>query len=80
MDVSQATMKNHNIDLDSSFSNYSSHEYALFASCFSFNVTSTSSSNYRLTNSRASNHMVKDKINPFVTSLVLIPMNYNLIV
>jgi hypothetical protein len=73
-------MKIHNIDLDSSFSNYSSHGYALFASCFSFNAISTSSSNYRLTNSRASYHMVKDKVNPFVTSLVLIPINYNVIV
>jgi hypothetical protein len=45
MEALEATMKKHNINLDSSSSNSSSHGHALSASGFSFNATSTSSSN-----------------------------------
>jgi hypothetical protein len=40
MTTLEATMKNHNIDIDSTTS--SSHGHALFASGSSFNATSTS--------------------------------------
>jgi hypothetical protein len=57
MEASEATMKNHNINLDYS----SSHGHAFSASVFSFNATSTSSSNEWLIDSGASYHMAKDK-------------------
>jgi hypothetical protein len=52
-------MKKHNINID--FTSSSSHGHALFASSFSFNASSTSSSNEWLIDSRASYHMAKDK-------------------
>jgi hypothetical protein len=61
MEALEATMKKHNINLDSSSSNSSSHGHALSASSFSFNATSTSSSNEWLIDSGASYHMAKDK-------------------
>jgi hypothetical protein len=56
-------MKNHNISIDSSSSS-SSHGHALYASGFSFNTPSTttsSSSDEWLIDSRTSYHMDKDK-------------------
>jgi hypothetical protein len=61
MEALEATMKKHNINLDSSSSNSSSHGHALSASGFSFNATSTSSSDEWLIDSGASYHMAKDK-------------------
>jgi hypothetical protein len=56
----EATIKKHNINIDStSFS--SSHGHALFASGFSFNTTSTSSSDEWLIDYGAYYHMAKDK-------------------
>jgi hypothetical protein len=55
----EATMKNHNISIDSTSS--SSHGHALSASGFSFNATSTSSYNEWIIYFRESYHMVKDK-------------------
>jgi hypothetical protein len=55
----EATMKKHNINIDST--SYSSHGHALFSSGFSFNTTSTSSSDEWFIDSRASYHMAKDK-------------------
>jgi hypothetical protein len=55
----EATMNKHNISIDSTYS--SSHGHALSASGFSFNTTSTSSSNEWLIDSGASYHMAKDK-------------------
>ena len=57
MTTLEATMKKHNIIIDSS----SSHGHALFASGFSFNTTSTSSSDEWLIDSGACYHMDKDK-------------------
>jgi hypothetical protein len=56
----EAMMKKHNISIDSSSS---SHGHALFASVFSFNTPSTTSSSFDewLIDSRASYHMAKDK-------------------
>ena len=56
----KATMKKHNINIDSTTSS-SSHGHALSASGFSFNTTSTSSSNEWLINYGSSYHMAKDK-------------------
>jgi hypothetical protein len=58
MKVVEATMKKHNINIDSSSS---SHGHALSSSCFSFNTTSISSSNEWLIDFGASYHMTKDK-------------------
>jgi hypothetical protein len=61
----EAAMKKHNISIDSSSSSSSSssHGHALFASSFSFNTpsTTTSSSDEWLIDSGASYHMAKDK-------------------
>jgi hypothetical protein len=54
----EATMKNHNIDIDSS---YSSHGHALPASSLSINATSTSSYDEWLIDYGAYYHMAKDK-------------------
>jgi hypothetical protein len=56
----EAAMKKHNISIDSTSS---SHGHALFASSFSFNSTSTTTSSYYewLIGSRASYHIAKDK-------------------
>jgi hypothetical protein len=56
----EATMKNHNINIDST-TYCSSHGHALSASGFSFNTTSTSSSYEWLIDSGASYHMAKEK-------------------
>jgi hypothetical protein len=55
----EATMKKHNINIDSYSS--SSHGHALSTSGFSFNTTSTSSLDEWLIDSGASYHMAKDK-------------------
>jgi hypothetical protein len=57
MTTLEATMKKHNINIDST----SSHGYALSASGFSFNATSTSSFDEWLIDSGAYYHMAKDK-------------------
>jgi hypothetical protein len=44
MEDLEEAMKKKNINLDSSYSNYSSHKHALFNSGFSFNATSSYSS------------------------------------
>jgi hypothetical protein len=56
----EETMKKHNISIDSTSS---SQRHALFASGFSFNSnsTTTSSSDEWLIDSRESYHMAKDK-------------------
>jgi hypothetical protein len=56
----EATMKKHNISIDST-SSYSSHGHALSSFGFSFNTTYTSSSDEWLIDSGASYHMAKDK-------------------
>jgi transposase InsO family protein len=56
----EAAMKKHNISIDSNSSS-SSHGHALSTSGFSFNITSTSSFDEWLIDSRASYHMDKDK-------------------
>jgi hypothetical protein len=56
----EATMKKHNINIDSS-SFYSSHGNALSSSGLSFNETSTSTSSEWLIDSEESYHMTKDK-------------------
>jgi hypothetical protein len=63
MEALEATMKKHNINLDSSSSssNSSSHGHALYAFGFSFNATSTSSYDEWIIDSRAYYHMAKDK-------------------
>jgi hypothetical protein len=53
MEALEAEMKKHNINLDSSSSNSSSHGDALSASGFSFNAASTSFDEW-LTNSQES--------------------------
>jgi hypothetical protein len=58
MVVLEEAMKKHNICIDYTSS---SHGYALSASGFSFNATSTSSSDEWLIDSRTSYHMAKDK-------------------
>jgi hypothetical protein len=60
MTTLEATMKKHNINIDSTTSS-SSHGHALSASGFSFYTTSTSSSDEWLIDSGASYHMDKDK-------------------
>jgi hypothetical protein len=54
----EATMKMHNICIDSTSSSSSSHGHALSASGFSFNTTSTSSSDEWLIDFGESYHMV----------------------
>jgi hypothetical protein len=56
----EATMKKHNISIDSTSSS-SSHGHALSSFGFSFNTNSTSSSDEWLIDSGASYHMAKDK-------------------
>jgi hypothetical protein len=56
----EASMKKHNINIDSTFSS-SSHGHALSASGFSFNTTSTSTSDGWLIDFGTSYHMTKDK-------------------
>jgi transposase InsO family protein len=58
MEALEATMKKHNISIDSTSS---SHRHALSTSGFSFNTTSTSTSNEWLIDSGESYHMAKDK-------------------
>jgi hypothetical protein len=60
MDSLEETMKNQTINIDSSFSNSSSHGHTLFASIFSFNATSTSYNKWFI-DFRTSYHMAKDK-------------------
>jgi hypothetical protein len=60
MEALEVAMKKHNISIDST-SSYSSHGHALYASGFSFNTTSTSSSDEWLIDSGASYHMAKDR-------------------
>jgi hypothetical protein len=60
MTTLEAMMKKHNINDDTTTSS-SSHGQALFASSFSFNTTSTSSSDEWLIDFGASYHMAKDK-------------------
>jgi hypothetical protein len=60
MEVLKTIMKNHNISLVSSSSNYSYQGHALSTSYFPFNATSTSSSNEWLIDSGESSHMAKD--------------------
>jgi hypothetical protein len=60
MEALEATMKKHNIHIDSSSS--TSHGYTLFAYVFSFNAISTSSSDDLLIDSGAYYHMAKDKV------------------
>ena len=55
----EAAMKKHHISLDSS-SESTSHGHALFASCYSY-TESYSTSNEWLIDSRASYHMAKDQ-------------------
>jgi hypothetical protein len=61
MEALEASMKKHNMSIDSSSSNSSSHRHARSASGLSFNATSTSSSYEWLIDSRSSYHMAKDK-------------------
>jgi hypothetical protein len=61
MEASEATIKKHNVNLDSHSSNSSSHGHALFGYGFSFTATSTSSSNEWLIGFGTSNHMAKNK-------------------
>jgi hypothetical protein len=56
----EATMKKHNISIDSNSSS-SSHGHVLPSFGFSFNTNSTSSSDEWLIDSGASYHMAKDK-------------------
>jgi hypothetical protein len=56
----EAAMNKHNIDIDSTSSS-SSHGHVLSTHGFSFNATSTSSSNEWLIDSGTSYHMAKDK-------------------
>jgi hypothetical protein len=60
MEYLEAWMKKHNISIDSTSSSYF-HGHALSAFDFSFNTTSTSSSDEWLIDSRASYLMAKDK-------------------
>jgi hypothetical protein len=59
MEALEAMLKKNNINIDSS--SYSSHGHALSASIFSFNATSTYSSDEWLIDYGASYHMDKDK-------------------
>ena len=58
MTTLEATMKKHNISIDSTSS---SHGHALFASSFSFNTPSTYTSDKWLIDSREYYHMAKDR-------------------
>jgi hypothetical protein len=60
MEALEASMKKHNINIDS-ISYSSSHGHALSASGFSFNTISTSTSNEWLIDSGESYHMAKDR-------------------
>jgi hypothetical protein len=60
MSYLEASMKKHNINIDSS-SSYSSHGHGLHASSFSFNATYISSSDEWLIDSGASYHMENEK-------------------
>ena len=60
MEALEATMKRHNVNVDS-YSNSSSHGHEHFYSDFSFDALSTSSSNEWLIDSTTSYHMAKDK-------------------
>jgi hypothetical protein len=60
MESLEATMKKHNIGIDSTTTS-SSHEHALSASGFSFNTTSISSSDEWLIDFEASYHMDNNK-------------------
>jgi hypothetical protein len=57
----EASMKKHNISIDSTSSSSSSHGHALYVSGFSFNTPSTSTFDKWLIDSRASYHMAKDR-------------------
>ena len=57
----EATMKKHNINIDSSSSTSSSHGNALYTSSLSFNATYTSSFDEWLIDFGAAYHMAKDK-------------------
>jgi hypothetical protein len=61
MEALEATNKNHNISIESSSYNYSSHGHTLSSSGFSFNATFTYSSYEWLIDSRESYHMAKYK-------------------
>jgi hypothetical protein len=81
----QAMMKKHNINFDYFSSKSSSHGHALFASSFSFNATSTSSSNEWLGDYGTSYHMDKDKtifstLNECNTKQIFVGDNRSLIV
>jgi hypothetical protein len=60
MTALEATMKKHNISIDSTSSS-SSHGHALSSFGFSFNTPSISTSDKWLINSGASYHMAKDR-------------------
>jgi hypothetical protein len=57
----EVVMNKHNISIGSTSSSSSFYGHALYASSFSFNANSTSSSNECLIDSEASYHMAKDK-------------------
>jgi hypothetical protein len=78
MEALEATMKKHNINLDFSSFNFSSHGHALFAFGFSFNATSTLFSNEWLNDSGASYYMAKDKV-IFVLLMNVTPNKYFLV-
>ena len=61
MEALEATMKKHNISIDSTYSSSSSHEHSLSAFGFSFNTPSISTFDKWLIDSGASYHMAKDK-------------------
>jgi hypothetical protein len=61
MEALEAMMKKHNVSIDYSFSNSSSHGHALSSFGFSLNETYTCSSNEWLIDSGTSYHMAKDK-------------------
>jgi hypothetical protein len=61
MEALEAVMKNHNINIDSYYSNYSSHGHEISTFGLSFNTTSIYSSDEWIINFGASYHMAKDK-------------------
>jgi hypothetical protein len=61
MEALELAMKKHNINIESSSSNCSSHGHALSSFGFSFNATPNSASDEWIINSRASYHMDNDK-------------------
>jgi hypothetical protein len=61
MEALEVIMKKHNINIDFSSSNSSSHGCALSTCSFFFNTTSTSSFNEYLIDSKVSYHMSKFK-------------------